>query len=309
MQNSSNIVKILNFLVKDEELFAYFAFLWYNKGHGTFLGSGGKMNKQELLQDYKNQEDKLLLAKVLDKLETLKTRNKIENTDFLNLYEQDLIDKFLKKIKFERYYFFGGAGDAERKILIMYPEKLTEEMTRKNHSKMISVIKIKMPIGMTEQYDHRMYLGGIMKLGVEREKVGDISVKNNSAEILVKNEIQKFLMQNLSSLTRFSSCEIECKNIDELEEIKTQKIEITEIVASLRLDNIVSSLARTSRTKALEILEQERVFLNFKNETKASKQVKVGDIITIRGKGRFEFVEISGNTKKGRYVIKINKYI
>ena len=48
------------------------------------------MNKQELLSDYKNQEDKLLLAKVLDKLEFSKARNKIENTDFLNLYEQDL---------------------------------------------------------------------------------------------------------------------------------------------------------------------------------------------------------------------------
>ena len=57
------------------------------------------------------------------------------------------------------------------------------------------------------------------------------------------------------------------------------------------------------------MLEQERVFLNFKNETKASKSVKVGDIITIRGKGRFVFKEISGNTRKGRYVIKIDKFI
>ena len=267
------------------------------------------MNKQEILSDYKNQEDKLLLAKVMDKLEITKTRNKIECTDFLNLYEQDLVDKFLKKIKFEKYYFFGGVGEAERKILIVYPEKLTEEMVRKNHSKMISVIKINLPIELEEQYDHKVYLGGIMKLGIEREKIGDISVKTRGAEIVIKNEAQKFLMQNIDSLTRFKSCDIELKNIDELEEIVAQKIEITEIVASLRLDNIVSSLARTSRTKAIEILEQERVFLNFKTETKASKQVKVGDVITIRGKGRFEFVEISGNTRKGRFVIKINKYI
>ena len=61
------------------------------------------MNKQELLSDYKNQDDKLVLAKVLDKLEFSKSRNKIENTDFLNLAEQDLVDKFLKKIKFYNY--------------------------------------------------------------------------------------------------------------------------------------------------------------------------------------------------------------
>ena len=267
------------------------------------------MNKQELLKDYKNQEDKLLLAVTLDKIDFCKSKNKIESTDFLKLAEQDLVDKFLKKISFRNYYFFGGAGEAERKILIIYPEKLNEEMARKNHSKMISVIKITLPIALDDEYDHRRYLGAIMKLGIEREKIGDISVKSKGAEIIIKNEVQNFLIQNLGSLTRFSSSEIEVINIEELQKIEAQKLEITEIVASLRLDNIVASLARTSRNKAVEMLEQERVFLNFRNETKASKSVKVGDIITIRGKGRFVFKEISGNTKKGRFVIKIDKFI
>lgn len=267
------------------------------------------MNKQELLADYKNQDDKLLLAKVLDKIEFCKNRNKIEATDFLNLAQQDLINKFLKKTKFENYYFFGGVGEAERKVLILYPEKLTEEMARKNHSKIMSIIKIKVPIELENEYDHRNYLGAIMKIGIDREKIGDISVKRNGAEIIIKNEVQNFLMQNLGTLTRFSSSEIISESIDNLTKIETQKIELSEIVASLRLDNIVSALARTSRNKAVEMLEQERVFLNFKCETKASKQVNVGDIITIRGKGRFEFKEISGNTKKGRYIIKIEKYI
>ena len=267
------------------------------------------MNKQELLADYKNQDDKLLLAKVLDKLEFCKTRNKIENTDFLNLAEQDLVNKFLKKIKIKNYYFFGGAGEAERKILILYPEKLTEEMARKNHPKIISIIKITLPIELDESFDHRRYLGAIMKLGVEREKIGDISVKRRGAEIVVKNEIQNFLVQNLGELTRFSSANIEIDSIENLQQIEANKIELTEIIASLRLDNIVSSLARTSRNKAVEYIEQERVLLNFKTETKSSKQIKVGDIITIRGKGRFEFKEISGNTRKGRFVIKVDKYV
>lgn len=267
------------------------------------------MNKQELLADYKNQDDKLLLAKVLDKLEFCKTRNKIENTDFLNLAEQDLVDKFLKRIKIKNYYFFGGAGEAERKVLILYPEKLTEEMARKNHPKIISIIKITLPIELEESFDHRRYLGAIMKLGIEREKIGDISVKRRGAEIVVKNEIQNFLVQNLGELTRFSSANIEIDSIENLQQIEANKIELTEIIASLRLDNIVSSLARTSRNKAVEYIEQERVLLNFKTETKSSKQIKVGDIITIRGKGRFEFKEISGNTRKGRFVIKVDKYV
>ena len=267
------------------------------------------MNKQELLADYKNQDDKLLLAKVLDKIEFSKSRNKIECTDFLNLAQQDLVNKFLKKAKIENYYFFGGAREAERKLLILYPEKLTEEMARKNHSKIMSIIKIKLPNELENEYDHRNYLGAIMKIGTEREKIGDISVKKYGAEIVIKNEVRNFLLQNLGSLTRFSSSEIQAETIDNLTEIEQQKVEIKEIVASLRLDNIVAALARTSRNKAVEMLEQERVLLNFKCETKSSKQVNIGDIITIRGKGRFKFKEISGNTKKGRFIIKVEKFI
>ena len=55
------------------------------------------MNKQEILEEYKNQEERLLIAKILDKLDFIKTKNKIEYTDFLNLHEQDLVFKLMKK--------------------------------------------------------------------------------------------------------------------------------------------------------------------------------------------------------------------
>lgn len=267
------------------------------------------MNKQEILEDYKNQEERLLVAKVLDKLEFIKTKNKIESTDFLNLYEQELVQKLLQRLHFENYYFFGGSEISERKVAIFYPEKLTKEMCEKNHKNIMSIIRIKLPKELEDEYNHSTYLGAIMKLGLEREKVGDIFAKTTSADIIVKNEIVKFLMQNLSSLTRFEKSQIEEKSIDELANAEVNKIEMSAIVSSLRLDNIVTVLAKTSRSKAVDIIDQERVFVNFKLETKASKQVNEGDVITIRGKGRFEFREISGNTKKGRYVIKIDKYV
>ena len=74
---------------------------------------------------------------------------------------------------------------------------------------------------------------------------------------------------------------------------------------SLRLDNIVSDLARTSRSKASEIIAQERVFINGQSETKNSKNVKLNDIITIRGKGKFIIKEFTGTTRSGRTVILI----
>lgn len=267
------------------------------------------MNKQEIMQEYKNQEERLLVAKILDKLEFTKTKNKIQYTDFLNLYEQDVADKLLKKIGYKNYYFFGGREMTERKLLIIYPEKLTEEMARKNHSKIISIIKINLPNDLKDEYDHRRYLGAIIKLGIEREKTGDIFVRSQGADLIVKNEIVNFLMQNLNSLTRFQSAEIIEDDIKELKDVVIEKMEISSVIISLRLDNIVSVLAKTSRSKAVDILDQERVFVNARLETKPSKQLSVGDVITIRGKGKFEFKEIAGVSKKGRYIVKFDKYV
>ena len=78
---------------------------------------------------------------------------------------------------------------------------------------------------------------------------------------------------------------------------------------SLRLDNIVSDLAKTSRNKAVQIINQERVFVNGQNETKVSKNLKLNDIITIRGKGRYVIKEYVGTTRSGRTILRIEKYV
>ena len=117
------------------------------------------------------------------------------------------------------------------------------------------------------------------------------------------------MKNELPSLTRFENSKISIQEISDIrrKEIKVEEISI--IVPSLRLDNIVSDLARTSRSKAAQIINQERVFINGQNETKLSKQIKLNDVITIRGKGRFIIKEFTGTTRSGRTVIKIEKYV
>ena len=267
------------------------------------------MNKQELLKNYRKQEDKICLSQVLDKIEFSKTREKIENTDFLDMYQISLVENFLRKIKFENYKLYGGYEESERKILIIYPEKYNESMLEKNYSKMLKVVRVNLPEEEKEKYTHRNYLGGIVKLGLKREKVGDILVSDDGADIVVVEDFAEILKQELPNLTRFEKSKItieEIKNIRK-KEIKLEEIKI--IVPSLRLDNIVSDLAKTSRNKAAQIINQERVFVNGQNETKLSKQIKLQDIITIRGKGRFVVKEFAGTTRSGRTVVVIEKYV
>ena len=149
-----------------------------------------------------------------------------------------------------------------------------------------------------------------MKLGLKREKVGDIIVGEDGADIITLNEFADVLKTQLPSLTRFENAKIEIEEIQNVRKLELKIEEVTIIVPSLRLDNIVSDLARTSRSKASEIIAQERVFINGQNETKNSKTVKLGDVITIRGKGRFIIKEFTtGTTRSGRTVVLIEKYV
>ncbi len=267
------------------------------------------MDKQQLLKDYKKQEDKICLSQILDKIEFSRTREKIEYTDFLDMYQVALVENFLRKIKFQNYQLYGGYDEAERRILVVYPEKYNEKMLEKNYNKMVKIVRVQLPQEEKGKYSHRNYLGGIVKLGLKREKVGDIIVQEQGADIITIQDFADILKQQLPSLTRFENSQITIEEIENMQkrEVKIEQVKI--IVPSLRLDNFVSDLARTSRSKAVQIIDQERVFVNGQNETKASKQLKLNDIITIRGKGRFVIKEFSGTTRSGRTVVLIEKYV
>ena len=151
------------------------------------------MNKQEFLKDYKKQEDKLCLSQVLDKIEFCESREKLEYTDFLDMYQVALVENFLRRINFKNYQFFGGYEDSERKILIVYPDKYNDSMIKKNYSKMLKILRIELPEEEFGKYSHRNYLGGIVKLGLKREKVGDILVSNQGADIVVVSDFAEVL--------------------------------------------------------------------------------------------------------------------
>ncbi len=267
------------------------------------------MDKQEVLNSYKRQEDKILVSQVFDKISQMNKTQKIENTDFLDMYQISLVETVLKKINFDNYILYGGYEQAERKILIIYPEKYNIAMIEKNYNKLIKIVRVTLSDEEKGKYSHRNYLGGIVKLGLKREKVGDILVFDDGADIVTVNNFAPILSKELRNLTRFENSDIEQLELNEIRirEIKVEEVKI--IVPSLRLDNFVSDLARTSRSKASEIIDQERVFINGKCETKTSKQVKKDDIITIRGKGRFVVKDCVGNTRSGRTVILVEKYI
>ncbi len=251
-------------------------------------------------------DEELLIAKVEDQYDFCISKNKITYTDFMQIAEKSLINKHLLTHHINNYIWCGGINDAEREILLFYPNKLTKEMALKNIDAILSCVHIELPNDV--QMEHREFLSGIMKMGIIREKFGDIIVRNNGADIIAFNETADYFVNNLPLLTRFQKAVITKTSLANLEQKEITFIDINIIVSSIRLDNIVAELCHCSRSHAQNILKEQRVFVNGILEIKDSKKINVGSTITIRGKGKFIFDSTCGNTKSNREKLLFKKY-
>lgn len=250
--------------------------------------------------------DKLLLSKIIDKIKF--SKNRITNSEFLNEYQISIVEKELKRISATNYFFEGGYENSESKILIAYPETLGEDIARENIKNILKAIKIELPNEICGKLQHRDYLGTVMSFGLVRERIGDIIVHEDSAYIIVLEENASYLKSSFEYEKRFKKAKI---SIIDVHEIKTKPIEFEEIIISVnsvRLDSVISEIIKTSRRIAQEILEEEKVSINYSVETKPTKTIKQKDILIIRGKGKFIVDEFMGQNKKGKELIKIQKY-
>jgi len=226
----------------------------------------------------------LFIAKLADKKSAVEKKHTLESTDFLDEYQLQTAQKWFKQEKWNHVYFSGGVEQAERKIAILYPEKLRSMIEEGNTSlifQIISAIQIQLPKGI-EPYTHKQYLGALMKLGIKREKIGDINVHAQGADILIKKEIETYLLTELPQLTRFSKSTIQPCNIEEIQWQEPEKIRTIHVVPSLRLDACIAEIIGCSRTTAIQILEEQRVWLNGELQTKRTRELKEQDKLTIR---------------------------
>ena len=269
------------------------------------------MNRQEILNKYINDDDRLLVSKLLNKIEFVNKRNSVGHTDFLDMRQRQLLERVMLELKISNYVATGGYKTAERTVLVIYPEKLEEIIKNDqfDYNTIFEVVRINLPNELKGMYSHRDYLGAIIKIGMKREKVGDIITSKDGADLIVLKESEKYIISGLKELTRFSKAIFQSWGIEKLniEEPKTQLIDI--IIPSMRIDSIVSEIIRTSRAKAVTIIKEERVFINQELVTKGAKEVKENDMITVRGKGRFKIGKIINNTRKGNLVLEVEKYV
>ena len=198
------------------------------------------------------------------------------------------------------HLIFGGGDDAERVILGFYPDFSELE----NSDFPITPLKI-LNLG---NLSHRDVLGAILGLGIKREMVGDIYFDDGIAVIICESSIADYIMFNLKSVGKQNVTVTVCdwnKSFSLRHKFETIKI----IVASLRLDAVLAAACKMSRNDANRHILSENVNVNFCVEKNPDKKVTSGDVISVRHHGRFAVSEVTGETKKGRIILEVKKYI
>lgn len=249
-------------------------------------------------------EDRLLLAHILDRAQQAQSRNIPACTDFLSPQQQVMARETLHLAGIPEVSFLctGGYERAERKVILFLPDWMEPDMAES------PIRLLRASFRAEEKLNHRDFLGSLMGMGIVREKLGDILVSDGSADVLVLETVEDFLLQSWDSAGRakltVASVDPACIHIPQL---KCELVRDT--VSSLRLDAVASTGFRMARGKAADLISSGRVQVNWRECTKPDKLLAAGDTVSARGFGKFELTEVGGLTKKGRTSITVKRYI
>ena len=261
------------------------------------------MDRSNIEKIAQTADDRMLLAKVWDKINAGVRKNIPANTSFLSLREQDMANYLFGQ--HEGLYAFGGYEDAERKMLVYLPEYLDGSSLYEEGS---PVVCLRASFYEADALTHRDFLGALMGAGIAREAVGDICVGKGCCDFFVTTEIAPYIQQNFSSAGR-TKIRLHRIPLSEATIPQAETKEIRDTVSSLRLDSIISAGFRVSRTAAAGYITAGKVAINGLPCEKPDKAVIEGAKISVRGLGKIQLTNVGGQTKKGRISITINRYI
>lgn len=254
------------------------------------------MNKKDFINCFKF-EDKDALALLYDKISIA---DKVTYPLYTNEFYPPSVWNTLNNINMisnMNITLLGGFEEAERKVIAF------------NHESYYDMPFVILNIKCRSKFhklSHRDFLGAIISLGIIREKFGDLMVNDNEAFITVIREVAQYIIDNLTSISNAPCTVSEVNDYTELPKIDFQDLNI--ISTSLRVDCVVSAITKLSRGNCEKALKEGKVLVNYSQVNDKSKELALGDTITVRGYGKFKLSSILGSTSSGRIKLNVKKY-
>lgn len=231
-------------------------------------------------------------------------------SDFLSMAEQSEILSIEREISYVDLTWFGGMEGCERRMLMFSPQN---KISCQFPEEIQKIFPIKCLIAeplmqkFADSLTHRDFLGALMNLGINREVLGDIVVKDNIAYIFCEEKMSDFICENL---TKVKHTNIKCITAAECpESAKPMLKEETHIVQSGRCDAVIAKVYNLSRSQSIELFRSKCIFVDGRQCENNSAVLKDGATVSVRGYGKFIFEGVSGQTRKDKMYIKISKYI
>ena len=266
-----------------------------------------------MIKENQKKETKLLEHRFIELSRIAFEREIVTYSDFLNLNDQNILHTLPKDKLYSRYALFGGYDMAERQMAAFIPEALSlrygvSDITPKEIDYPFCAVKIEPKNKrFSEDLTHRDFLGSILNLGIDRSKTGDILVTEDSALLFINKDLVSVVTEDLTRV-RHTVIDSSVINLDMINYTPDfQQIKGT--VSSVRLDSLLPLAFSSSRSKLSGLIEGAKVFVNGKLITSNGYQVKEGDLISVRGLGKFRFEESGKITKKNRISVTIQKYV
>lgn len=273
-------------------------------------------------------DERLLVSRAEELLS--RSENSAAASYFMTPREQRIVFDALKREgSSDNLFFWGGYAGAERRAAVFLPswlvcgEKAPDGVfskAREEHFlyllQMMGVWDITdeffMPVKLASsgyvELSHRDWLGSLMALGLKRQMLGDIVPTDGGALLFARCECIEFIISELKRAGRDS---VSAQRSDPRECITVQRRfeNISTSVATPRLDGVVRSLCSLSREKAAEAVLSGNVEVNYFVEKRVDFHLSPGDILTVRGVGKFVIYRCDDVTRRGRIRLEAGKYI
>lgn len=261
------------------------------------------MAKSDNVYQHFRPEEQLFIEKSLDIISQVESNYAFQTLGFCNPREVAILTNLVGQTDLScfvstTYY------DTEYAKVIIAPEYYELDMSDFE----ITVLQFSYN-SKFNQITHRQVLGTLLnQLGVQRSLLGDILIGEGCVQLVVQSGMASYVSQSITKIGKVSVKWKEVLPSELLPRIdKGKPIEI--LVASLRIDSILSEILRLSRNNSIKLIEKDKVRLNYASILKASQEVVVGDLLSIRGYGRYIISEHNGFTKSGKNKLIIEKII
>lgn len=242
-------------------------------------------------------ENNELIRRLEDLSERCERSCTLTSTGFLTPAEQAAVEEWARYTRQSNMFLFGGREYCERRAAFFLPYYMTrEDFDPAEH---ICAVKVQSFFGTPE---HRDYMGSILGLGIKREWLGDIYIKDSTAYVFCLPSVEGLLLSDLSKVRNCGVKTYRCP-LDEVP-VPVRKVkEVSFTVKSMRLDSVTAGIFNLSRTSAAEFIQLGAATLNHVQCMDTDASIKEGDVISLRGKGKGSIKECGGTSKKGRLFV------